>query len=146
MAIAKLAAPTVEYYRFLYNSVGRDFDWVDRDIMTDDRLTAIIHDRRVEIFELQVDGKSAGFAELDRRQPPDIEIAYFGLFPENTGIGLGRYFLSWTLQRAWSYQPKRVWVPTCDLDHPAALPNYLQAGFEIYDEKIIPQVVTDQGG
>ena len=29
-------------------------------------------------------------------------------------------------------QPRRVWVHTCDLDHPNALVNYQARGFSVY--------------
>ena len=33
------------------------------------------------------------------------------------------------LEQAWAMGARRVWVHTCSLDHPAALPSYLRAGF-----------------
>jgi GNAT superfamily N-acetyltransferase len=69
----------------------------------------------------------AGFAELDRRNNDEIELVQFGLMPKFLGQGLGKYFLQWTIDKAWSYQPKRFWLRTCTLDHPA--PNYLKSGF-----------------
>jgi catechol 2,3-dioxygenase-like lactoylglutathione lyase family enzyme len=56
--------------------------------------------------------------------------------PEFIGQGLGSWFLRWTIEKAWSYQPKRFWLHTCTKDHPAALPNYLKAGFELYKEEV----------
>lgn len=141
--VIKQSRPSVEYYRFLYRSVGEDFQWVDRLVLADDSLRRIIHDDMVDIYVLKLDGRDAGYAELDRRCSGEIELAYFGLFPPFVGRGLGRYFLDWTLRTAWSHEPDRVWVHTCDLDHQAALPNYLNAGFEIYDEKMIDQHVPD---
>ena len=32
----------------------------------------------------------------------------------------------------WAMNAARVWVHTCDLDHPAALPNYQARGFKIF--------------
>ena len=141
--IDRLPAPSVQESRFLYRSVGRDYHWADRLLLSDDQLRTAIHDDAVEIYLLRVAGEPAGYSELDRRVVGELEIAYFGLFPEFTGRGLGRYFLAWTLQKAWSYRPERVWVHTCDLDHEAALPMYLKAGFEIYDEKVAEQVVLE---
>jgi GNAT superfamily N-acetyltransferase len=139
--IDRVHLPSVEYYRFLYESVGRQYHWVDRLLLSDEELGNLIHDDRVEIYVLQVAGDPAGYAELDRRTEDEIELAYFGLFSEYTGKGLGKYFLAWTVERAWSYAPKRVWVHTCDLDHPAALPSYLKAGFSIFAERMIEQVI-----
>lgn len=138
-----LQRPSVEAYRFLYNSVGRDYCWVDRNRMPDDELQKILEDEHVEIYVLHVGGEPAGYAELDGRRPGEIELAYFGLFPDFLGQGLGKYLLNWAVERAWSRRPRRLWVHTCDLDHPAALPNYVKAGFEVYDEKIIEQVVVE---
>ena len=71
---------------------------------------------------------------------PPPELVQFGLMPEFIGQGLGRYFLQWTIDRAWNYRPRRFWLHTCTKDHPAALPNYFKAGFAIYKEE-----VKDQG-
>ena len=143
--IRMLAPLTVENYRRLYTGVGQEYQWVDRIMMADESLREIIHHDRVEVYELLVADETAGYSELDRRQHGEIEIAYFGLFPHAVGKGLGKFFLNWTLHKAWTYQPKRVWLHTCDLDHPAALPNYLRAGLTIYDEQTEQQAIPDDG-
>jgi hypothetical protein len=33
-------------------------------------------------------------------------------------------------------RPERVWLHTCTLDHPAALPNYLKRGFRPIREEV----------
>jgi GNAT superfamily N-acetyltransferase len=124
--------PSVPYYRFLYNSVGENYRWLSRRKLDDASLAAIIHDPLVEVYVLHVAGCPAGFAELDRRREGEIQLPQFGLMPEYIGQGLGRWFLQWTIDRAWSYQPQRFWLHTCTLDHQAALPNYLKAGFVEY--------------
>jgi GNAT superfamily N-acetyltransferase len=50
-------------------------------------------DPRNELHVLHVDGKPAGFAELNRRQPDEIELVQFGLMPEFIGQGLGKWFM-----------------------------------------------------
>lgn len=130
-------APTVEYYRDLYNAVGHDFHWLSRRKLSDDDLAAIIHHPLDELHVLHVAGVPAGFAELDRRQPDEIELVQFGLTREFIGQGLGNWFLQWTIDQAWSYQPHRFWLHTCTLDHPAALPNYQKAGFVLFKEEKI---------
>ncbi|MGY8768955.1 MAG: GNAT family N-acetyltransferase [Pirellulales bacterium] len=139
----RLNRPSGEHYKFLYQSVGSNLNWVDRLLLSDSELEKIIHDPLIDIWVLIADGKEAGYAELDRRTSGEIELAYFGLFPEFTGQGLGKCFLSFTIQQAWSYLPNRVWVHTCDLDHPAALPTYRKAGFVDYREEIIQQPVIE---
>lgn len=129
--------PPIPYYRFLYNRVGAAYHWFSRKKLSEAELAVIIGDPRVEVHVLHVDGAPAGFAELDRRKDNEIELTQFGLTPEFIGQGLGKYFLQWTIDKAWSYQPKRFWLHTCTLDHPKALPNYKAAGFAVYKEEII---------
>lgn len=130
--------PTIGYYRFLYDAVGRDYDWTSRRKLNDAQLAAIIHDPRHETHVLFAGGVPAGFADLDRRIEGEIEMVQFGLVPEFIGQGLGRYFLRWAIERAWSYAPQRFWLHTCTNDHPIALSNYQKAGFEVYREEVSP--------
>ena len=139
LAVVHAQNPTVAYYRFLYDAVGRDYDWTSRKKLSDAELAALLHDPRLEVHVLMAEGVPAGFAELDRRTDGEIELVQFGLLPEFIGQGLGRYFLGWTVEKAWSYGPRRFWLHTCTKDHLAALPNYLKAGFVIYQEEVKDQ-------
>lgn len=136
LTIVRAIQPTVAYYWFLYDTVGKAYHWSSRRKLSDAELAAVIHDPGLEIHVLFVDGTPAGFAELDRRVAEEIELVQFGLMPEFIGQGLGRYFLQWTIEQAWSYQPRRLWLHTCTLDHPAAMPNYQKAGFVVYKEAL----------
>ena len=135
LSIIHARQPTNRYYRFLYDAVGGPHQWLSRKKLSDDELLRIIHDPRDEVHVLHVDGVPAGFAELDRRLDGEVELVQFGLMPEFIGQGLGKYFLQWAIDRAWSYHPRRFWLRTCTLDHPHALPNYRKAGFELYHEE-----------
>jgi GNAT superfamily N-acetyltransferase len=142
--VERVVSPSCEFYRHLYSSVGGDLCWIDRLVMPEEQLQAILSDAQIEVSVLYVAGEAAGYSELDRRNAHEFELVYFGLFPNFIGQGLGKYFLDWTLRRAWASKPDRVWVHTCDLDHPAALPTYLKSGFRIYDEKIVAQSVPEE--
>ncbi len=135
LALLRLENPTTEFYLYLYDAVGSEWTWVNRKHMDKAELAGIIQDDLVEIFVLYVGGVPAGYAELDRRNEPDVELAYFGLIPEFIGRGLGRYFLDWSIRQAWSYGPERVWVNTCTEDHPRALPLYQRLGFQVYAQE-----------
>src|SRR2546421_6420971 len=89
--------PSVAYYRFLYNGVGKDYHWLMRGRLADADLAALIQDPRDEVRVLHVDGSPAGFAELDRRNNDEIELVQFGLLREFIGRGLGKYFLQRTI-------------------------------------------------
>jgi GNAT superfamily N-acetyltransferase len=144
LAIIHAKKPTLAYYRFLLESVGEKWNWEGREKLSDAALCAIIHDPRDEIHVLFVDGVPAGFVELDRRIEGEIEIVFFGLVPEFIGQGLGKLFLQWVIDRAWSYGPQRLWLHTDTEDHPAALPLYLRMGFAVYKEVVEGTVGFEQ--
>ncbi len=136
LAIFRAEQPTVSFYRYMYDTVGEPWNWTDRRRLTDDELTGIIHDPDVAIYILYVAGVPAGFVELDGRIEGAVELTYVGLMPEFVGRGLGGYLLDWAVSAAWLMEPKRVWLHTCSLDHPSALPMYQRAGFVPYDQRI----------
>jgi GNAT superfamily N-acetyltransferase len=136
LRIEQLTAPSIPHYRWLFNTVGRPWNWFSRNRMTDLELAKIIHDSRVEVLHLWEGDRLSGFAELDRRVEGEVELKFFGLFPEFTGRGLGRRFLTEVLDRAWSTSPHRVWLHTCSDDHPAAMQLYQSMGFRIFDQEL----------
>lgn len=137
LALLKLDRPTVGFYRYLYDAVGRPWKWVERHRMSDQDLAAIIQHPDVEIFVPYVGGVPAGYVELDRRPEPinppgALNIAYFGLVPDFIGRGLGPWFLRWSVNQAFTHKINRLTVNTCNLDHVAALPLYQKVGFRPY--------------
>jgi len=135
VALLRARQPSVAFYRFLYNSIGESWMWFERRALDDEALAAIIQDEQVEVYVLYIDGVPAGYAELDRRQEPEIELAYLGLMPEFVGAGLGAYLLATAIGIAWSYEPRRLWVHTNDKDHPRALALYQRFGFKPYKQE-----------
>jgi hypothetical protein len=123
-------APTVGFYRYLYNTVGADYVWWLRRLMPDDELAMMLRDPGVEIHTLYKGGEPAGFFELDRRYGGNVNLSYFGLMPHMIGTGAGPGFLRQAVDAAWRTRPRTVTVNTCTADHPRALPNYLLAGFK----------------
>ena len=131
-----LGSPTVRYYRYLYDSVGAPWTWIERRLLDDDTLLRAISAPGVEIRVLYADGAPAGYCELARQsRPGHVDLVYFGLVPEWIGHGLGRYFLDATIDLAWTSGPDRLLVNTCDLDHPRALPAYRRAGFTVIGKR-----------
>ncbi|MGY8961732.1 MAG: GNAT family N-acetyltransferase, partial [Alphaproteobacteria bacterium] len=100
LMLLRAERPTISFYRYLYNTVGAKWLWYERRSLDDDALSAIIHDEQDFIYVLHVGGVPAGFVELDCRDMPNIEIAYFGLMPEFIGRGLGGRLIDWALESA----------------------------------------------
>jgi GNAT superfamily N-acetyltransferase len=132
LALMRAEHCTVAFYRFLYGTVGTPWLWFERMIWSDEKLAALVEKPEVEIFVLYVGGVPAGYYELDRSDPADIELAYFGLMPEFIGRGYGAYLLRAAVDAAWQHAPRRLWVHTCTYDHPRALGAYQRAGFVVY--------------
>ncbi len=126
----------VSFFRYLYAEVGRAYHWYDRLAWTDEQNRARLEDPAVSVHLLTVAGAPAGYFELQRHADGSVEIAYFGLLPEFLGRGLGKYLLSEAVAAAWALAASRVWLHTCSLDGPAALPNYLARGFVPYRKEM----------
>src|SRR5215813_4858944 len=118
------------FFRFLYTEVGRYYHWVDRLPWTDDQIRAHLARDGISLWVMYHTGAPAGYFELERPGDGSTEIAYFGLLPDFIGRGLGKYLLTEAATKAWAGGPTCVWLHTCTLDDPAALPNYLKRGFQ----------------
>lgn len=120
----------LHFYRYLQYRTGRQWHWVYRLRLDDERLSEIIHSPRTSISVLYVDGAPAGFFELFQEDATTVDLAYFGLMPHVHGRGLGKWFLGQAVSAAWDMKPARLTVNTNTLDHPAALPLYQRIGFQ----------------
>jgi GNAT superfamily N-acetyltransferase len=127
--VERLQDCSVEFFRFLYEEVGRAYRWTDRLSWTDGMVQQHLETPGVSLWLLSWENQPAGYFELRAHEDDSVEIAYFGLLPDFIGRGWGKYLLSRAVQSAWQLGPRRVWLHTCTLDHPAALPNYLKRGF-----------------
>lgn len=125
--------PGVRFYRYLYDGVGAPWHWYDRKRWSDEQLAAVVDDPKIDVHVAWRNGVPCGYVELDRREAGHCEIAYFGLFPEAIGGGLGTWLLRWTIREAWKDETlERLWVHTCSLDHPSALGVYQKCGFHAF--------------
>jgi GNAT superfamily N-acetyltransferase len=119
----------LQEYRRLYRDVGKQWHWRDRLAWDDKELADYLTSPNVSVWELLLGEASAGFFELRREPDGSVEIAYFGLSPTFIGQGLGGALLTRAVEEAWALGANRVWLHTCTLDSPRALPNYIARGF-----------------
>jgi GNAT superfamily N-acetyltransferase len=127
---AEIACP--ELNRFLYTTVGKNYHWTDRLKWSPADWQAYLESGNLETWVAYVSGTPAGYFELESQPDDNVEIKYFGLFPQFTGQGLGGALLTAAVKRAWAIGARRVWVHTCSLDHPNALPCYQARGFRLF--------------
>jgi GNAT superfamily N-acetyltransferase len=135
---------STQHYRRLYQDVGARWHWLDRNAWSDDRLAAHLARPEISVWECVIDHQSAGFFELERSDDGSVEISYFGLAPAFIGRGIGKAMLTRAADEAWALGARRVWLHTCTLDSPNALPNYKARGFEEYRrERYVAQLPDD---
>jgi ribosomal protein S18 acetylase RimI-like enzyme len=126
----------VDSWRALYRQIGAEWHWHDRDAWDFERIQE--HLRRVEIQiyrlvaeQIERPDEAAGFLELEHHRDGSVEIVYLGLDRRVFGLGLGGWLLTEAVRHAFALGTDRVWLHTCTLDGPAALPNYLARGFHV---------------
>ncbi|HEX8667202.1 MAG TPA: GNAT family N-acetyltransferase [Allosphingosinicella sp.] len=118
--------PEPAKYRALFARVGARWLWYSRLAMDDAALRAGMGEVWAVVDRA---GIEVGMVELDFRDAGECLIRFLGLVPELAGKGHGKWLFAQTLALAWRPGVRRVAVNTCTLDHPAALPAYLKAGF-----------------
>ena len=123
---------SVSFFRYLYAEVGRSYHWVDRLPWTDEQIRGYLQRPEISLWLMTYDDDPAGYFELRKCEDGSTEIAYFGLLPGFLGRGLGKHLLTCAVEQSWSDGANRVWLHTCTLDDPAALPNYLKRGFRAF--------------
>ncbi len=131
--LLRLEEPSLDFYRFLYESVGDPRPARDRLSLDDTRLFELLGDPLVEVFVLFLGGAPAGFFELDRRTEGEVELVHMGLLPPFRGRGLGKYLLATAVETAWDEEPERVWVSTTSDGNPRSLLLYQWAGFTPFE-------------
>lgn len=130
LSLLRAETPPVHFFRYLYDAVGRDYEWTDLHAKSDGDLGRFVQDPAVQLYVMYLTGWPGGFVMLDFRAAGLCDIAYFGVTPEALGRGLGDWLLGTGVHMGWDAGIAAMTVNTCTLDHPRALPIYQKWGFE----------------
>ncbi|MFC4337436.1 GNAT family N-acetyltransferase [Salininema proteolyticum] len=124
---------------FFYRAVGGPWKWTDRLVWSPEEWQRRTEAPNVRLWLLYEAGTPAGYCEMEVTPEGGGEIVYFGLLPQFTGRGLGKYFLTECVRRVWDLvdeagegTKRRVWLHTCTDDSPHAKRNYEARGFRLY--------------
>ena len=124
--------------KFFYKNIGKGHQWVDRLVWTDKQWIEYISNKKVKTYIIKKKSDLAGYFELIFHEDQnEVEIAYLGLLEEYHNQKLGSYLLSEAIKNSFLYNPKRVWVHTCSLDHKNAINNYISRGMKIFKKETI---------
>ncbi|KIT14482.1 GNAT family N-acetyltransferase [Jannaschia aquimarina] len=129
--LRSVETPELGWYRALFAEVGGPWLWQSRLAMDDGALGAILHHPNVEVFALEREGRAVGLLELDFREMPQAELAFFGLTGALQGTTAARWMMERALDAIFARPVERLWVHTCTLDHPRALDFYRRTGFAV---------------
>lgn len=140
----KVFTPMPELNRFFYTAVGGGWHWIDRLTWTYADWLKYLNRAELETWVVSEEGIPAGYFELEIQPDADVEIVYFGLLPQFVERGIGGWALSEAIDKAWAMGARRVWVHTCNLDHPRALANYLARGFRVFKTETKTQDLPEQ--
>lgn len=142
-ALRRSRIPCPEFSRFLYTAVGGDWFWIDKLGWSYQQWMDMVSAPGFQTWVLYVQETPAGYFEL-KQTTQGVEIASFGLLRSFQKQGLGGWLLSQAIDAAWNMQPHRIWLHTCELDHPHALDNYLKRGFVIFESGMCLYDLPDQ--
>ena len=136
LEIVEARLPSPEFGLFLFSTAGRQWYWMERIEWTREEWQSYLERPGVHTWVAYVAGTPAGYTELVRDDAGEVQITYFGLFPQFIGQGLGGHLLTFAIEEAWRLGASRVWVHTCTKDHPSALSNYKARGMKLYKEEV----------
>ncbi len=129
----KAISPNTSYFLYLYKEVGRKYEWTDWLRSEKSKLESFLTDDKVILYSLILRGLPKGFFVLDYRNLPVCDLAYFGLFDDVIGKGIGKLMMNRVFEEVIEKgDAKTLTVNTNTLDHKSALPLYQKAGFNIY--------------
>jgi len=146
VVLRELRPCPVDVSRRLYREVGERFHWQDRLAVPDDELAEYLGRDTVRVFVARSGLQDDGFFELVRHDDGSVEIAMFGLLAHAHGRGIGKWLLIRAAETAFEWGATRVWLHTCTLDSPAAMPNYRGRGFTPYATDRYTTTVPAAGG
>ena len=133
VSFLKAISPNTSYFLYLYKEVGRKYEWTDWLQSERGKLESFLTDDNVILYSLILRGAPKGFFVLDYRHLPICDLAYFGLFDDVTGKGLGKLMMNRVFEEVIEkVDVKTLTVNTNTLDHKSALPFYQKAGFNLY--------------
>lgn len=130
--LRRLGPVDAALHRQLYRAVGEPWLWsglIDKD---EADIAAHLGAPGVLSCALIADGAPVGLLDLESTEEEGVEIVYFGLVSSHLGKGVGGWMMAQAVRIAREAGHKRLWLHTCNFDHPSAVAFYRRHGFRIY--------------
>jgi GNAT superfamily N-acetyltransferase len=131
LTLRRLGPSDATPFQALFREIGRDWLWSSL-IDKDEAEIALRLDRKDILSFAAMDGP-AHIGLLDMELTDEgAEVVYFGFVPSFIGRGAGAWLMDAAKRICRDGGIGRVWLHTCNFDHPKALAFYQRQGFRIY--------------
>ena len=122
------------FNRDLYLQVGDQWDWVDKRSWADDQWKEYATAPSCGHLPHTVMTFSLAITNSFRTRKVESRSLTLDCCLNGSAEGWVARLLTSAIEEAWSMEPKpsRVWVHTCNRDHPQALANYQARGMIVY--------------
>jgi len=131
LSIVRAEVPLPELNHWLHQAVGGRWRWGGREGWGEWEWRQYVERPELETWIAYLSGTPAGYYELEAQGDGSMRIQCFGLLEPFIGRRIGAAFLSHAIRRGWERGANRIWLVTCNWDHPHALGNYLSRGFRV---------------
>jgi GNAT superfamily N-acetyltransferase len=130
--LERLTGKDAARFRALFCAIGERWLWAVHLPKSAEQISALLDDAKGEVFAAVSREADVGLVQLEYDAQGNAEIVYFGLVESAVGKGIGRWLAEQVIARAFAKPVRRLWLHTCNFDHPKALRFYQAAGFRIF--------------
>ncbi len=119
-------------FRALYRAVGERWLWAGHLSKSAAELATYLAAPQRDTWAVVDAHGDIGLLQLEFDAAANAEIVYFGLLESEFGRGTGQWLIEQAIAHAFAKPVQRLWLHTCNFDHPRALAFYQRAGFSVY--------------
>jgi GNAT superfamily N-acetyltransferase len=130
-ALRRLRPPDAALFRRLFRQVGKDWLWAGLIAKSEAEIAERLARSDLAAYAAEADGTAVGLLEVETTAD-GMEVVYFGFVPSFTGRSAGAWLMDEAKRLARDAGASRLWLHTCNFDHPKAVAFYKRQGFRIY--------------
>jgi ribosomal protein S18 acetylase RimI-like enzyme len=130
MTIRKLGPTDAALFHRLFRDIGRKWLWSGLIRKSEAEIASRLSSHDVLSFVAEAGGEAVGMLDLELTDE-GAEIVYFGFVPAFLGRGAGGWLMDEAKRIAATADVRRLWLHTCNFDHPKALAFYRRQGFRV---------------
>jgi GNAT superfamily N-acetyltransferase len=130
--LERLTGDHAARYRAVYRAIGERWLWASHLSKSASELAAYLSAPERQTFAVVDTHGDIGLLQFEFNTAGNAEIVYFGLVETEIGRGIGKWLIEQAINLAFAKPIKRLWLHTCNFDHPQALAFYQRAGFRVY--------------